>query len=106
MTIAIEVGENPYAANGGWCEDMPYSVRLPHKLSGFSMYQSMDGDQPCYENSGLLESLLHYAGVTDFDTVADYPRDGNTLRFMFRTIIDATTASHVFNLVNDIKGAK
>lgn len=106
MTIAIEVSPNPYCAMGKWCEHLPYSVRVPHHLSGFELVPCMDGDQPCYDKSALLESLLHHAGVTDFDTVADYPKDDNTLRFMFRTFIDAEKASHVFNLINAIQGDK
>lgn len=88
----LDVVANPYSDVPAW------SVQIPNSLSGMWLKDYLDGQQPMYDNSDYLETLLHYVGIFDFDTIADYPKDGNTLRFTFTDEKDAITASTVFKL--------
>ena len=91
--MMLDVVPNPYSDVPAW------SVQVPNSVSGMTLKEYMDGSQPHYDNARCLETLLHYVGIFDFDTVADYPKDGNTLRFTFAEEKEAITASTVFKLV-------
>ena len=94
MQTIIEVSPNPYSDLPAW------SVQVPNSLSGMYLKDYLDGQQAHYKNSDSLEALLHYVGIFDFDTIADYPKDGNTLRFLFADEGEASTAATVFQFVN------
>lgn len=90
--MMLDVVSNPYSDAPAW------SVQIPNSLSGMRLKDYLDGAQPHYDNADYLEALLHYVGIFDFDTIADYPKDGNTLRFTFADEGNASTASAVFKL--------
>lgn len=90
--MMLDVVANPYSDVPAW------SVQIPNSLSGMHLKDYLDGQQAHYDNADYLETLLHYVGIFDFDTIADYPKDGNTLRFTFADEKDAITASTVFKL--------
>lgn len=92
----ITVKPNPYS-NSKWCEGYDYSIQIPNELSGLEMIPSMDGDQPSYRNKEQIQSRFIVAGLDDFKSVADYPRDGNTLRYMFESECEADLAAAIIN---------
>ena len=92
-TQDIKAIPNPYAASG-WCAGYDWSARVPNDISGLAMVPCMDGDQPSYRNAGYIEQLFQLAGLT-FKSVADYPKDGNTLRYLFLTESDADLAAAI-----------
>jgi hypothetical protein len=93
LTSEITPVSNPYAGSN-WCAGFDWSVRVPNDLSGLEMYQTMDGDQPCYKNAWYIEKLFDVVGLK-FKSVADYPKDNNTLRYMFKTESDADLAAAI-----------
>lgn len=97
MQTVIEVTPNPYS-------DLPaYSVQVPNALSGMYLKDYLDGSQPHYSNSPQLCQVLEYLNI-EFDTIADYPKDDNTLRFLFDSEEDANDAAAVFTQIQSIKG--
>ena len=92
-TSDIKPVPNPYA-NSNWCAGYEWSSRVPNDLSGLEMLQCMDGDQPSYKHAGYIENLFQVVGL-DFKSVADYPKDDNTLRYLFKTESDADLASAI-----------
>lgn len=97
MQTVIEVTPNPYS-------DLPaYSVQVPNALSGMYLKDYLDGSQAHYSNSPQLCQVLEYLNI-EFDTIADYPKDDNTLRFLFDSEEDANDAAAVFTQIQSIKG--
>lgn len=92
-TSDIKPVPNPYA-NSNWCAGYEWSSRVPNDLSGLVMLQCMDGDQPSYKHAGYIENLFQVVGL-DFKSIADYPKDDNTLRYLFKTESDADLASAI-----------
>lgn len=92
----ITVKPNPYA-NSNWCAGYDYSIQVPNELSGLEMVRCMDGDQPSYRNARNIEARFNVAGLDDFKSIADYPRDGNTLRYMFESECEADLAAAIIN---------
>lgn len=97
MQTVIEVTPNPYSDLPAW------SVRVPNALSGMYLKDYLDGQQAHYANSPQLCQVLEYLNI-EFDTVADYPKDDNTLRFLFEDQNDAEDAAAVFTQIQSIKG--
>ena len=97
MQQVIEVTPNPYSDLPAW------SVQVPNVLSGMYLKDYLDGQQAHYRNSHQLEQVLEYLNI-EFDTVADYPKDDNTLRFLFESKDDAEDAAAVFTQIQSIKG--
>ena len=97
-TSDIKAVPNPYI-NSGWCAGFDWSSRVPNDLSGLTMLQCMDGDQPSYENAGYIEWLFDLAGLK-YKSIADYPKDDNTLRYLFKTESDADLASAIIRGLN------
>ena len=104
-TSEIKPVSNPYA-NSNWCAGFDWSVRIPNDLSGLEMMQCMDGDQPTYKNAPYIEWLFDL-GDLDFKSVADYPKDDNTLRYLFKTESDADLAAAIIRGLNpDLMNAR
>jgi len=97
-TSDIKPVPNPYA-NSGWCAGFDWSSRVPNDISGLVMVQCMDGDQPSYNNAPYIEQLFDLAGL-EYRSVADYPKDGNTLRYLFKTESDADLAAAIIRGLN------
>lgn len=95
MTTTINIQPNPYRSSG-WASDYAWSVQIPHHISGYELHHLLDGDQPAYSKAftGNLENMLQLAGVK-FRSVADYPKDGNTLRYLFITENAANLAAEL-----------
>lgn len=86
MNVAtMTIQPNPYK-DSNWCAGFDWSVQVPNDISGLTMHSTMDGDQPSYnrEFTRKVECLFQVCGL-HFKSVADYPKDGNTLRYMFTT---------------------
>jgi hypothetical protein len=97
----INVQPNPYQSSG-WSSDYAWSVQIPHDISGYELQHMLDGDQPAYSRAftGALENMLQAAGV-QFRSVADYPKDGNTLRYLFLTESAAKLAAELVEHLGD-----
>ena len=98
ITAEIKPVSNPYA-NSNWCAGFDWSVRIPNDISDLELYPTMDGDQPTYKNAPYIEWLFDLGGLK-YKSVADYPKDGNTLRYMFKTESDADLASAIIRGLN------
>ena len=98
MNIAtMTVQPNPYKKSG-WCAGFDWSVQVPNDISGLTMHSTMDGDQPAYNRdfTGTVENLFQVCDL-EFKSVADYPKDGNTLRYLFKTESAADLAIAIIN---------
>tara|TARA_R110000803_G_scaffold171370_1_gene234326 strand:+ start:96 stop:458 length:363 start_codon:yes stop_codon:yes gene_type:complete len=65
----------------GYVEDNKYSIKIPNELAQVTMHHSFDGDQPSYSRDA--EDHLRSHGIVADQTLADYPRNGDTLRLFF-----------------------
>lgn len=90
----ITVKPNPY---GSFKESHQHTIQIPNEISGLEMIPCMDGDQPSYRNKRQIDSQFIVAGLDGFQTIADYPRDGNTLRYFFETENEAELAAAIIN---------
>ena len=84
MNLELEVVANAYNYIDGekvWSKPM-YSIKLPNDMTGMRLYESMDGDQPMYDATSYLNMLEQYDLYHD-DSLADYPRHGNTKRIFY-----------------------
>ena len=88
----ITVQPNPYKS---FKETKPFTIQVPNEVSKMTIKSFMDGDHPIYENAPLIEARFIVSGLTDFDSLADYPRDGNTLRYFFETESEAELAAAI-----------
>ena len=84
MNLELEVVANAYNYIDGkkvWSKPM-YSIKLPNDMTGMRLYKSMDSDQPMYDATSYLNMLEQYDLYHD-DSLADYPRHGNTKRIFY-----------------------
>ena len=75
-----------------WRKEMRFSFSIPNEISGMKMHYSFDGDQPSYARAREFSEAFEELGITGFFSLADYPRDGDTLRYFFTTLEDAREA--------------
>jgi hypothetical protein len=86
MNAMLQVVQGAYA-DSSW-HDHDFSVKLPNQLTEQGIHHSYDGDQPYYKRAVFFEDIAVSLQL-DYTTIADYPRHGDTLRFMFKTYDDA-----------------
>tara|TARA_R110000737_G_scaffold232027_1_gene245501 strand:- start:960 stop:1355 length:396 start_codon:yes stop_codon:yes gene_type:complete len=65
----------------GYVDENKYSIKIPNELAKVTMHHSMDGDQPSYDRRA--ENYLREKGIEANLSLADYPRNGDTLRLFF-----------------------
>lgn len=75
-----------------WRKEMRFSFSIPNWFSGMKMRSFMDGDQPSYSRASQIEDNFRELGITNFLSLADYPVDGDTLRYFFTNREDASLA--------------
>ena len=90
----ITVQPNPYKS---FKETKPFTVQVPNEVSKMELKSFMDGDHPIYHNAHAIESRFIVSGLTDFESLADYPRDGNTLRYFFENESEAELAAAIID---------
>ena len=90
----VKVQPNPYKS---FKETKPFTIQVPNEVSKMRIKSFMDGDHPIYENAHAIEVRFIVSGLTDFESLADYPRDGNTLRYFFETEGEAELAAAIVN---------
>lgn len=90
----ITVKPNPY---NSFKESKQFTIQVPNEISGLELIPTMDGDQPSYRNKEQIQSRFIVAGLDNFESIADYPRDGNTLRFFFENECEAELAAAIVN---------
>lgn len=76
-----------------------YSIKLPNLMTGLEIHTFMDGDQPGYHATEYLNILEAH----DFDadqSLADYPRHGNTKRIFYHDKEKAQAALYVLKKHN------
>tara|TARA_R110000787_G_scaffold238040_1_gene344357 strand:+ start:93 stop:455 length:363 start_codon:yes stop_codon:yes gene_type:complete len=77
MNAPLELMHGVY----GYVEDNKYSIKIPNELAEVTMLQTMDGDQPSYNRDAEVHLRSH--GIVADESLADYPRNGDTLRLFF-----------------------
>ena len=68
----------------GYVEENKYSIKIPNELAEVTMHQMMDGDQTSYSRDA--EDYLKSHGIVCDQSLADYPRNGDTLRLFFNDV--------------------
>jgi hypothetical protein len=89
----ITIQPNPYSPT----DPYQFTIQVPNEVSGMSIKSFMDGDQPIYANAHQIEARFTLAGLDGYRSLADYPRDGNTLRYLFETEGEADLAAAIIN---------
>lgn len=94
MLVDLTIVKNAYDAEFVW------SFSLPNDATGMVEKDFMDGMHPIYEKT-TFRYVLDGMGLTekdvldadgDYEVLADYPRYGSTLRFLFKNWVDAVSA--------------
>ena len=68
-----------------------YSIKLPNEMTGLRLVEFMDGDQPAYDNTDYL-NMLERLDLDHDQSIADYPRHGDTKRIFYHDIEKAQAA--------------
>ncbi len=68
-----------------------YSIKLPNEMTGLRLVDYMDGDQAAYDNTDYL-NMLEELDLYHDDSIADYPRHGDTLRIFYHDLEKAQAA--------------
>jgi len=77
-----------------------YSIKLPNKMTGLSLHETSDGQQPAYHSDGYLNMLEQYDIYHD-ESIADYPRHGDTKRIFYKDLEKAQAALYYLKKHND-----
>tara|TARA_Y100000114_G_scaffold146535_1_gene157328 strand:+ start:457 stop:852 length:396 start_codon:yes stop_codon:yes gene_type:complete len=106
MNTELEIVKNVYNydKDGAKQDDYllypKYSIKLPNKMTGLRMTSTMDGEQPCYENTAYLDMLEKYDIYHDM-SIADYPRHGDTKRIFYKDLEKAQAALYYLKKHNN-----
>ena len=68
-----------------------YSIKLPNEMTGLRFVEYMDGDQPTYDKTDYL-NMLEELDLYHDESIADYPRHGDTLRIFYHDLEKAQAA--------------
>tara|TARA_R100000655_G_scaffold77938_1_gene117276 strand:- start:12431 stop:12784 length:354 start_codon:yes stop_codon:yes gene_type:complete len=96
MNVELEIVKNAYGSA------LPYSIKLPNKMTGMSLVEFGDTTQPRWdaldEETGYGNMLKKYDVYYD-SGFADYPVYGNTARIFYRDLDKAQGALYYLKKV-------
>jgi len=90
MNAALEVVHGVYFGGRSTWNHNEFSIKIPNDMTDMTQQSTTDGDHPVYNDTNVKDTLIDHRIC--YESIADYPRYGDTLRLFFRTQEEADKA--------------